>query len=115
MLVHPDKFARVGALEAVDRLLGVADRKDRADRVASALAGEEFPVKRGAGIAAALLGRGSVGDQPLADRPRLGQEGLEIVVELLAPGFRPLAPASKNMAASPVGRRSAGERRGSGA
>ena len=33
---------RVGALKAVDRLLGVADREDRAGAVARALAGEEF-------------------------------------------------------------------------
>jgi hypothetical protein len=39
---HRDKLARVGALKAVDRLLGVADREDRANALAPALAGEEL-------------------------------------------------------------------------
>ncbi len=39
---HRDKLARIGALKAVDRLLGIADREDRADALAPALAGEEL-------------------------------------------------------------------------
>ena len=47
MLPHAQKGLRVGALKAVDRLLRIADRKDRADRVACALAGEELLGQRG--------------------------------------------------------------------
>ena len=47
MLAHRQKGARVGALKAVDRLLRVADREDRAEAVAGALAGEELLGQRG--------------------------------------------------------------------
>src|SRR5215831_12867305 len=39
MLSHPQKGSRVGALKAVDRLFGVADRKDRAHAVAGPFSG----------------------------------------------------------------------------
>ena len=44
MLPHRDKGARIGALEAVDRLLGVADRENRAVALArhAAFAGEKL-------------------------------------------------------------------------
>ena len=42
VLPHRQKFLRVGPLKAVDRLLGVADGKDRPDPLARALAGKEL-------------------------------------------------------------------------
>src|SRR5207237_611190 len=42
VLPHPLEAGRIGALEAEDRLLAVADREDRALDLARALADEEF-------------------------------------------------------------------------
>src|SRR5580658_6256538 len=42
ILPHAQKGLRGGTLKAVDRLFRIADRKDRADRVAGALAGEKL-------------------------------------------------------------------------
>ena len=42
MRAHAREGVRVGALEAVDRLLGVADREDRARAFARAFADEEL-------------------------------------------------------------------------
>ncbi len=42
MVAHGDERCRIGALKAEDRLLGIADGEDRADRVARTPAGEKL-------------------------------------------------------------------------
>ena len=47
MLAHAREGSGIGALEAKDRLLGIANREDRADLGPRTLAGEELLRERG--------------------------------------------------------------------